>query len=88
MLSAPTTFLLILLSKVALARGLITELGISLPGVVMLEGVSTLGAGVRIVDKFLLRASLKTSPIWILVINSSGILPASGVAAYSLLIIC
>ena len=62
-LSVLTTFLLILLSKVALARGLVTESGISLFRVVMLEGVSTLGAGVRIVDKFLLRASLKTSPI-------------------------
>ena len=71
-----------------LARGLIIESGISLSRAVILEGVSTLGVDVRIVDKFLLRASLKTSPIQILVINSSGILSASGVAVYSLLIIC
>ena len=63
MLSVPITLLLTLLPEVALARGLVAKLGISLPGVVMLEGVSTSGAGVRIVDKFLLRASLKTSPI-------------------------
>ena len=62
-LSVLTTFLLILLPKVALAKGLVTELGISLFRVVMLEGVSILGVGVRIVDKFLLRASLKTLPI-------------------------
>ena len=62
-LSVPTTFLLTLLPKVALAKGLITELGISLPRVVILKRVSTLGVGVRIVDKFLLRASLKTLPI-------------------------
>ena len=88
MLSAPTTFLLILLPKVVLARGLVTELGISLSGVVMLEGVSISEAGVRIVNKFLLRASLKTLPIWISVINSSDISPAGGVAVYSSLIIC
>ena len=63
MLSVLTTFLLTLLPKVALAKGLVTESGISLSRVVMLEGVSTSEAGVRIVDKFLLRASLKTSPI-------------------------
>ena len=88
MLSAPTTLLLTLLPKVALAKGLVAESGISLPRVVMLEGVSTSGAGVRIVDKFLLRASLKTSPIWTSVINSSSILPASGAVAYSLSMIC
>ena len=63
MLSVPTTLLLILLPKVALAKGLVAKLGISLFRIVMLEGVSTLEVGVRIVDKFLLRASLKTSPI-------------------------
>ena len=63
MLSILTTLLLTLLPKVALARGLVAELGISLPGVVILEGVSTLEVGIRIVNKFLLRASLKTSPI-------------------------
>ena len=88
MLSIPITLLLTLLPKVALARGLVAESGISLPRIVMLEGVSTLGVGVRIVDKFLLRASLKTSPIWISVVNSSDISPTSGVAAYSLLMIC
>ena len=71
-----------------LARGLITKLGISLSRVVILEGVSTLEVGVRIVDKFLLRALLKTSLIWILVVNSSSILPASSVVVYSLLMIC
>ena len=63
MLSVSITFLLILLSKVALARELVTESGISLFRAVMLEGVSISGVGVRIVDKFLLRVSLKTSPI-------------------------
>ena len=87
-LSIPTTFLLILLPKVALAKGLVTKSGISLFGVVMLEGVSISEAGVRIVNKFLLRALLKTSPIWISVINSSDILPTSSAAAYSSLMIC
>ena len=86
-LSTPTTFLLILLPKVALAKGLVTKLGISLPRAVILEGVSISGAGVRIVNKFLLRALLKTSPIQILVVNSSGILSTSGVAVYSSLMI-
>ena len=63
MLSILTTFLLTLLPKVALAKGLITKLGISLSRVVILEGVSTSEADVRIVDKFLLRVSLKTSLI-------------------------
>ena len=87
MLSILITFLLILLSKVALAKGLVTELGISLFRIVILEGVSILGVDVRIVNKFLLRVSLKTSPIWILVVNSFSILSTSGVAVYSLLII-
>ena len=88
MLSILITFLLTLLPKVALAKGLVTESGISLFRVVILEGVSILEVGVRIVDKFLLRASLKTSPIQISVVNSSDISPASDVAVYSLLIIC
>ena len=88
MLSILITFLLILLSKVVLAKELVIELGISLFRVVILEGVSILKVDVRIVDKFLLRALLKTSLIWILVINSSNILSTSSVAVYSLLIIC
>ena len=87
-LSIPITFLLTLLSKVALTKELVTELEISLSRIVILERVSILEVGVRIVDKFLLRVLLKTSSIWILIINSSGISLASGVAAYSLLIIC
>ena len=63
MLSILTTLLLILLSKVALAKRLITKLGILLSRVVILEGVSILEVDVRIVDKFLLRALLKTSSI-------------------------
>ena len=59
-LSILTTFLLILLFKVVLARGLIIKLGISLLKVVILEGVSTLEVDIRIVNKFLLRVLLKT----------------------------
>ena len=59
-LSILTTLLLILLSEVALARELITKLGISLFRVVILEGVSILEVDIRIVNKFLLRVSLKT----------------------------
>ena len=62
-LSILITFLLILLPKVALAKELVTKSGISLFRAVMLEGVSILEVGVRIVDKFLLRALLKISPI-------------------------
>ena len=88
MLSTLITFLLILLPKVALAKELVIESRISLSKAIILEGVSILEVGVRIVDKFLLRALLKTSLIRISIINSSNILPASGVIVYSLLIIC
>ena len=60
MLSILITFLLILLSKVVLARGLIIKLEILLFRVVILKRVSTLEVGIRIVNKFLLRALLKT----------------------------
>ena len=63
MLSIPITLLLTLLSKVILARGLVTKSGILLSRVVILEGVSILEVGMRIVNKFLLRASLKMLPI-------------------------
>ena len=43
----------------ALARGLVIELEISLSRVVILERVSILEVDVRIVNKFLLRALLK-----------------------------
>ena len=42
-----------------LARGLVTKSGISLLRVVILKRVSILEVGVRIVNKFLLRALLK-----------------------------
>ena len=59
MLSILITLLLILLSKVALAKKLIIKLGISLSRVVILERVSILEVDIRIVNKFLLRALLK-----------------------------
>ena len=59
MLSILITLLLILLPKVVLAKGLITKLEISLPRVVILEGVSILEVDIKIVNKFLLRVSLK-----------------------------
>ena len=46
-----------------LARELVTKLEISLFRVVILERVSILRVDIRIVNKFLLRALLKTSPI-------------------------
>ena len=46
-----------------LARELITKSRILLFRVVILEGVPTSEVDIRIVDKFLLRALLKTSPI-------------------------
>ena len=47
----------------ALAKGLITKLGILLFRVVILERVSILEVDIRIVNKFLLRALLKMLPI-------------------------
>ena len=46
-----------------LARELVTKLEISLSRVVILERVSILEVDIRIVNKFLLRALLKISPI-------------------------
>ena len=58
-LSILTTLLLILLSKVVLAKRLVIKLGILLSRVVILKRVSILEVDIRIVNKFLLRVLLK-----------------------------